>query len=85
MRKRSHGFYVEASQRPMSKRKKSPCVDVCRYPGPKGWCVACGMTMTESRAWYTMKPYDRNALLSQLKRRVSQLKARGQHNPSGSF
>ena len=68
----------------MSKRKKSPCVDVCRYLGPKGWCVACGMTSRESGAWSSMKPYDRNTLLSQLKRRVAQLKARGQHHPSGS-
>lgn len=81
---RSHGFHVETSQRPMSNRKKSPCVDVCRYLGPKGWRVAYGMTSRELRAWSSMKPYDRNTLLSQLRRRVAQLKTRGQHHSSGS-
>ena len=57
----------------MSKRAKSPCVDVCRYLGPKGWCVACGLTSKESKNWKNMKPYDRNRLLKQLQRRRSQL------------
>ncbi|MAY80591.1 MAG: DUF1289 domain-containing protein [Deltaproteobacteria bacterium] len=59
----------------MSKRKKSPCIDVCRYQSPKGWCVACGLTSKESRAWKGMKPYDRNSLLKKLQRRQSELKA----------
>ncbi|MEC7946710.1 MAG: DUF1289 domain-containing protein, partial [Myxococcota bacterium] len=40
----------------MSKQKKSPCVDVCSYRGPKGWCTACGLTSKESRGWASMKP-----------------------------
>jgi len=58
----------------MSKGKKSPCVDVCAYRGPKAWCLACGMTSKESRAWASMRPYDRNILLKQLQRRRSQMK-----------
>ena len=58
----------------MSKRKKSPCVDVCKYLGPKGWCVACGLTGKESRTWKAMKPYDRNRLLKQLQKLQSELK-----------
>ena len=59
----------------MSKRKKSPCVDVCRYKGPKGWCLACGLTSKESKTWKGMKPYARTALLKTLKRRQAELKA----------
>ena len=59
----------------MSKRKKSPCIDVCKYLGPKGWCVACGLTSKESRLWKGMKPYDRNNLMKQLQRRKSELKS----------
>jgi len=59
----------------MGKGKKSPCIDVCKYLGPKGWCVACGLTSKESRTWKSMKPYDRNILLKQLQRRRSELKA----------
>ena len=58
----------------MSKPKKSPCVGVCVYRGPKGWCLGCGMTSKESRSWSSMRPYDRNILLKQLQRRSSQMK-----------
>ena len=60
----------------VSKRKKSPCVDVCIYLGPKNWCLACAMTREEARGWRAMKPYGRNALLKQLQRRKSEMKAR---------
>ena len=59
----------------MSKRNKSPCIDVCKYNGPKGWCVACGLTSKESKSWKAMKPYGRTALLRQLQRRQAELKA----------
>ena len=59
----------------MSKRNKSPCVDVCKYQGPKGWCLACGLTSKESRSWKSMKPYGRNALVKELRRRQAEMKA----------
>lgn len=58
----------------MGKNKKHPCVDVCRYAGPKGWCVACGLTSRESRTWRKLKPYDKNILLKKLQRRKAALK-----------
>jgi len=61
----------------MSKGKKSPCIDVCKYSGPKGWCIACGLTSKEIRNWKAMKPYDKNRLLKELQRRQSKLKALG--------
>ena len=59
----------------MSKRQKSPCIDVCKYNGPKGWCVACGLTSKESKGWKAMKPYGRTLLLKQLQGRQSEMKA----------
>ena len=52
------------------KGKRSPCVNVCEYRGKKGWCTECGMTCEESMTWCKMKPYDRNALLKELHRRL---------------
>ncbi len=58
----------------MGKRKKSPCIDVCNYHGPKGWCIGCALTRTEIKNWKNMKPYDRNLLMNQLPRRKSEMK-----------
>ena len=74
-KRRCGGCRVDTASRRMSKRKTSPCVDVCKYLGPKGWCVACGLTSKESRSWRSMKPYDRNILLKNLQRRRTQMKS----------
>ena len=58
------------------KRKKSPCIDVCDYKGPKGWCVACGLTSRECKSWKSMKPYGRQNLLRELVRRRSDMERR---------
>tara|TARA_B100001094_G_C17723607_1_gene573163 strand:- start:75 stop:263 length:189 start_codon:yes stop_codon:yes gene_type:complete len=59
----------------MKRRKNSPCIDVCKYQGPKGWCTACGMTRSESKGWKAMKPFGKKALLAELVRRQVKLKA----------
>ena len=45
------------------KQSKSPCIDVCQFTGPRGWCINCGRTREECQQWKSMKPYARNALL----------------------
>ena len=55
----------------MPKGKKDPCVLVCRYRGPNGWCVACGLTALESRRWWKMKPYEQTKLLKELEQRLT--------------
>lgn|GEM_PF-926881 len=59
----------------MSKRSTSPCVGVCAHLGPKGWCVACGMTRDESRNWRALRPFDRKNVVKQLQRRRNRMKA----------
>ena len=33
------------------KKPKSPCIDVCEFSGPNGWCVGCGRTREETARW----------------------------------
>lgn len=56
------------------KRNQSPCINVCEFLGPKGWCLGCGRTRQECQKWKTMKPYDRNILQKELHKRMSQIK-----------
>ena len=57
----------------MKKQKVSPCVGVCQYNGPKGWCIACGLTKLESKSWKSLKPFRKKALLNQLPKRNEEL------------
>ena len=74
MTKPSDGWARDAGRICMSKRTKSPCVDVCAHIGPKGWCAACGMTRDESRGWRSMRPFDRKNVVKQLPKRRHQTK-----------
>ncbi|SHI34764.1 hypothetical protein VA7868_03554 [Vibrio aerogenes CECT 7868] len=53
------------------KKQKSPCIDVCDFSGPKGWCLGCGRTREECQQWNKMKPYALNNLRKALKKRMS--------------
>ena len=52
------------------KKRKSPCIDICNFTGPKGWCLGCGRTKEESRKWRNLKPYDKIKILKNLKKRM---------------
>jgi len=58
------------------KRHQSPCVDVCEFSGPKGWCFGCGRTRQECQNWKSMKPYARSILKKELNKRMSQIEAK---------
>jgi uncharacterized protein len=65
----------------------SPCIDVCRFEGRTGWCVGCGRTILEIRAWRKMQPRARQMILKDLKRRVDRLHDEGKMrngNPGGA-
>lgn len=55
---------------------KSPCVDVCRFDGRTGWCVACGRTLAEARAWRKAPRPKLMAITAELPRRLAKLAAR---------
>lgn len=56
------------------KRNQSPCIDVCEFSGPKGWCLGCGRTREECNEWKSMKPYAKNILVKELKKRMVKIK-----------
>jgi len=62
----------------MKKRNKSPCIDICEFVQPNGWCVGCGRTRDECQKWKSMKPYAKVSLEKELARRLSKIStARG--------
>ena len=55
------------------KKRKSPCIDVCEFTGPNGWCLGCGRTREECASWKKMKPYEANSIEKELKRRMAKM------------
>ncbi len=53
---------------------KSPCTDLCRFDPRNKWCLGCGRTADEIKAWRKMSPYHRTNLSIELKRRMKRLK-----------
>ena len=56
------------------KQRKSPCIDICNFTGPKGWCLGCGRTKNETRKWKSLKPYDIKNLQKILQKRIKIIK-----------
>ncbi len=54
----------------------SPCIDICRYDETTGWCLGCGMTRKDKKAWKKEKPA-RPAILEALPTRIAALKGSG--------
>ncbi|MFL2844937.1 MAG: DUF1289 domain-containing protein [Candidatus Puniceispirillaceae bacterium] len=52
------------------KKNKSPCIDICEFSGPNGWCLGCGRTRDECDRWKKMKPYEFKIIQKQLKNRM---------------
>lgn len=57
---------------PMKKRK-SPCIDLCEFTGPSGWCLGCGRTREECVRWKKMKPYEAKIIEKDLIRRMAKM------------
>ncbi|MDE2563347.1 MAG: DUF1289 domain-containing protein [Sphingomonadales bacterium] len=55
---------------------KSPCVEVCRFDGRTGWCVACGRTLAEARGWRKAARPKLLMITAELPRRLVKLRAR---------
>lgn len=60
--------------------KDDPCIGVCQWDGRTGWCLGCGRTVPEIKAWRKSPPYRRTALLRELPRRLAQLDEMRMHN-----
>ena len=55
------------------KKRKSPCIDVCKFTGPNGWCLGCGRTREECARWKKMKAYEANIIEKELNRRMTKM------------
>ena len=55
------------------KKQKSPCIDICKFTGPNGWCLGCARTRDEARKWRKLKPYDINIMQKILKKRMGSI------------
>ncbi|MCB8878844.1 DUF1289 domain-containing protein [Acidisoma cellulosilytica] len=42
--------------------KPSPCTGLCEFDGRTGWCLGCGRTIPEIRAWRKLTPYRRTEI-----------------------
>jgi uncharacterized protein len=54
----------------------SPCIDVCRFDEDTGWCLGCGMTRKNKKAWKKEKSA-RPAILESLPARLAAMQASG--------
>ena len=63
------------------KAGQTPCIDRCDFSGPKSWCLGCGRTRQECADWKGLKPYARNNLLKQLRKRMARMKAEPPRRP----
>lgn len=52
---------------------KSPCIDVCKFDGKSGFCVACLRTRDECRGWKKLKDNRRHEILQDRPRRETKL------------
>lgn len=57
------------------KKKKNPCVSICKFSGPNQWCIGCGLTHKEYKKWKGLKSPDRKKLESELKQRMTKMKS----------
>ena len=48
----------------------SPCIDICKFIAPNGWCLGCARTRDEARKWKKLKPYDIKIMHKTLQRRM---------------
>jgi hypothetical protein len=47
---------------------------LAEFSGPANWCIGCGRTRDECHLWDAPKPYARNKLLAQLKKRMLKMR-----------
>jgi len=68
---------MDDAAHPSPSPAERPCIGVCRYEDATEWCLGCGMTKREKKAWKRAPEY-RPAILSNLPARMGALAAAGQ-------
>ncbi|MDB5415485.1 MAG: putative Fe-S protein [Rubritepida sp.] len=57
-------------------KQDRPCIKVCLYDEESGWCLGCGMTRLEKKAWKHVPAY-RTVIGDSLPARVEALAGEG--------
>ncbi|MDY7537379.1 DUF1289 domain-containing protein [Undibacterium sp. RTI2.1] len=52
---------------------KSPCIEVCKFDGKTGYCIACLRTREECKDWKKMKDNRRHQILQDRPKREVKL------------
>ena len=60
----------------MSRGVQSPCIHVCRFPAPEGWCEGCGRTRVEANEWFRLTPFQRARVERALPARLARVRSR---------
>jgi len=55
----------------------TPCIRVCAVSGETGLCIGCGRTLGEIAAWGGLSEAEREAIMSELPRRLALAEGRG--------
>ena len=53
-----------------------PCIKICEHEDATGWCLGCGMTKLERKAWKRAPAY-RATIRASLRPRLEALSAQG--------
>ena len=43
------------------KKKKSPCIGICKFEGPELWCLGCGRTRPDCKKWKQLETDEQRA------------------------
>jgi predicted Fe-S protein YdhL (DUF1289 family) len=54
--------------------EKSPCIELCVFDGPTGFCIGCLRTLDESRQWKKMSDFKRHQILNDATRRKAKVR-----------
>ncbi|MEC5162883.1 uncharacterized protein ACFDR9_003628 [Janthinobacterium sp. CG_23.3] len=52
---------------------KSPCIELCAFDGPTGFCLGCTRTLEEARAWKKMTDFKRHQIINDSARRKKKI------------
>ena len=55
------------------KKPKGPCIDICDFSGPNGWCLGCGRTSKECAVWKKLNPFNSKIFGRQLAMQMSKM------------
>ncbi|MCR0984252.1 DUF1289 domain-containing protein [Roseomonas populi] len=61
---------------PIAPPEERPCIKVCEYDEDTEWCLGCGMTKREKKAWKRAPEY-RGAIHANLPARLDAMAAAG--------